>query len=115
VEVPENNLGASIRDSHTSFVAYVPAGSIAKGRELATTGGGGKTVQCTICHGQGLKGLGSVPGIAGRSPAYIGRQLIDIQHGVRKGPQTALMTAVVANLNEADVLNLAAYAASLDP
>lgn len=115
VEVPEDTVGASIRDSHTSFVAYVPPGSIARGRELATTGGGGKTIQCAICHGEGLKGLGNVPPIAGRSPAYMTRQIIDIKSGVRNGPSASLMHAVVENLEQEDIINLVAYVSSLDP
>ncbi len=114
VEVPVDALGANLRDSHASFIAYVPVGSVAKGQELASTGGG-KTIQCTICHGPNLRGLGDVPGIAGRSPAYMVRQLIDIKHGVRAGSSAALMQAVVANLTEEDMVNLIAYVASLDP
>ena len=114
IEIPEDSHRAELRDSHSGFVAYVPAGSIDAGRELATTGGG-RTIQCSICHGEDLKGLGAVPGIAGRSPAYIARQLWDIKAGVRAGSSSALMLAVVANLTDADVLQLAAYAASLDP
>lgn len=115
VEVPENSVGASIRDSHTSFVAYVPPGSIERGRELATTGGAGKTVQCAICHGEGLQGLGTAPPIAGRSPAYMIRQLVDMQNRVRNGPSAVLMHSVVDNLEEEDMVNLVAYVASLDP
>jgi mono/diheme cytochrome c family protein len=29
-----------------------------------------QTVQCAICHGPDLKGLGKVPRIVGRSPEY---------------------------------------------
>ena len=51
------------------------SGSIKKGEALVTTGGNGKTVQCGVCHGADLKGLGPVPGIAGRSPSYMVRQM----------------------------------------
>jgi mono/diheme cytochrome c family protein len=33
-------------------------GSIQKGQALTATGGGGKTVQCGVCHGADLKGIG---------------------------------------------------------
>jgi hypothetical protein len=62
-----------------------------------------------------LKGLGPVPGIAGRSPSYAVRQLYDMQTGVRKGVWTDLMKPVVANLTEDDLLAIAAYTASLAP
>ncbi len=114
IEIPTDSHGAELRDSHSPFMAYAPPGSLAAGEELATTGGG-KTVQCSICHGPELKGLGDVPSLAGRSPIYMARQMFDIKHGARSGPSAALMQSVVANLTEEDILNLAAYAGSLDP
>ena len=83
-------------------------------KEITATGAG-RTIQCDICHGADLKGLGDVPSIAGRSPMYIARQLWDLKHGARKGTSAALMLATVANLTDEDVLNLAAYLASLEP
>lgn len=115
VEVPLDSIGADIRDSHASFTAYVPRGSIARGQKLATTGGGGKTVACSICHGPDLKGLGDVPGIAGRSPTYMIRQMSDIQRGLRAGSSAPLMQSVVAKLNLAEMIDVTAYIASLDP
>jgi hypothetical protein len=79
IEILED-LGQFVsRDARSRFIAYVPAGSIQKGQALAATGSAGKTVQCGICHGPDLKGLG--PGIAGRSPSYIVRQLYDLCSG----------------------------------
>ena len=46
---------------------------------------------CGACHGPDLKGLGAVPGIAGRSPSYIVRQLYDFKHGTRAGADSAQM------------------------
>jgi cytochrome c553 len=102
------------RDPISGFVAYVPKGSIARGRALATTGGG-KTLPCGICHGATLQGLGDVPGIAGRHPNYIVRQLWNMQHGDRAGNSAALMKQVVDKLTVDDMLALAAYSASLKP
>jgi cytochrome c553 len=73
IEVPENLAYFSSRDGRAKFIAYVPPGSLKKGEELAATGGG-RTVSCRVCHGQDLKGLGNIPGIAGRSPSYIIRR-----------------------------------------
>ncbi len=114
VEIPEDSHRAERRDPHSPFIAYVPPGSIAAGFELATTGAG-RTIQCSICHGADLKGLGDLPGIAGMSPIYVARQLWDIKYGARTGTAAALMLAVVANLTDEDVIALAAYTASLDP
>jgi cytochrome c553 len=115
IEIPENEEGAKVRDPHSPFIAYVPPGSIKAGETLVTTGGGGKTIQCTICHGADLKGLGNVPGLAGRSAIYVFRQLYDIQHGTRKGNAVALMQPVVAKLTQDDMIALAAYMASRTP
>ena len=112
VETPEDAARFELRDPHSGFIAYVPPGSVAKGAAMASSGGN-KTLPCTICHGTNLNGLGPVPGIAGRSPSYIVRQLWDIQQGARDGAWSPLMKQVVAKLTPEDMLNLAAYAASL--
>lgn len=114
IEMPENLERTELRDSTSGFIAYVPIGSIRKGKALITNGAG-KTTPCAICHGAELKGLGPVPALAGRSPSYIARQLYDIQHGVRDGQWTELMKSVVAGLSEEDTVAIAAYTASLAP
>ena len=115
IEIPENLERTELRDSKSGFIAYVPSGSIKKGQTLASTGGNGKTIQCAICHGAGLKGLGNVPPLAGRSPSYIVRQLWDIKAGNRNGPWTQLMKEAVAKLTIDDMVMLAAYTSSLQP
>src|SRR6476661_5773933 len=97
IEVPEDEEVVVYRDPMSGFVAYVPTGSIAKGKELANTGNG-KTLPCSICHGQTLQGLGDVPAIAGRHPNYIVRQLWNMQNGERVGTSAALMQQVVEKL-----------------
>jgi len=114
IEVPENKEQVELRSPHASFVSYVPPGSIAKGQALVTTGGG-KTLPCAICHGEGLRGLGDVPNIAGRSPGNIARQIYYIQSGDRGGASAALMKGVVEKLTGDDVIAIAAYVASLEP
>ncbi|HYY38782.1 MAG TPA: cytochrome C, partial [Xanthobacteraceae bacterium] len=95
IEVPEDEEVVVYRDPTSGFVAYVPKGSIAKGKEVAITGSGGKTIACGICHGRTLQGLGEVPAIAGRHPNYIVRQLWNMQNGERVGTSAALMQQVV--------------------
>ena len=115
IETPENLEHTEIlRDPRSGFIAYVPVGSLQKGEALVTTGGG-KTTQCSVCHGPGLKGLGPVPGIAGRSPSYLMRQLYDMKVGARAGDWTRLMAPVVAQLTEEDMVNILAYVSSLAP
>jgi len=112
IETPEDPVRFELRDPHSGFIAYVPRASVAKGAALASSGGN-RTLPCTICHGPDLNGLGPVPGIAGRSPSYIARQLWDIRQGSRKGTWSPLMQQVVAKLSLDDMLNVSAYAASL--
>ena len=116
IETPENvEHTETLRDPRSGFIAYAPMGSIKKGESLVTTGGNGKTVQCGVCHGADLKGMGPVPGIAGRSPSYMVRQMYDMQMGARKGEWTSLMKPVVAKLTDEDFVAIAAYVSSRTP
>jgi cytochrome c553 len=114
IEVPEDVERFENRDTRARFVAYVPVGSVAKGEALVGTGGG-KTLQCSICHGQDLRGLGGTPSISGRSPSYVVRQLYDIQNGARAGTGAQLMKAAVEKLSVEDMASIAAYLASRAP
>jgi cytochrome c553 len=115
IQIPEDPMRTTIRDPHSGFIAYVPPGSIKRGEALAKTGGAGKTIQCGICHGDALTGLGELPRIAGLQPVYIARQLITMQNGTSAGTNAALMKKVVAKLSEDDIIALAAYLGSLPP
>jgi cytochrome c553 len=115
IELAEDQERFELRDPNEGFVAYVPTGSIKKGETLVKTGGGGETMQCTLCHGPDLKGLGNIPSIAGRSPSQMVRQIIDMQTGARNGPQSALMKPVVSKLTNDDIVAITAYLASLAP
>jgi cytochrome c553 len=115
LETPVNGEATEVlRDPHSSFLAYVPPGSIKRGEALVTKTNS-KTTQCASCHGVDLKGLGPVPGIAGRSPSYLMRQMNDMKQGARNGTWTQLMKPVVANLSEEDMLDIVAYTASRMP
>ena len=115
VETPEDEFQANyLRNPRSAWIAYVPIGSFAKGEELVTTGGG-KTIQCAICHGPDLMGLANMPGIAGRSPSYMMRQLHDMKIGARNGLGVELMDQVIADLTVEDMTNIVAYLASLVP
>jgi cytochrome c553 len=114
ITLPQDQSRVTKRDPHSGFVSYVPVGSIKKGETLVKTGGG-KSVQCTICHGDALKGLGNVPRLAGRHPAYLARQLYMFKDGRRNGGDAALMKRPVATLTDDDIVNISAYLSSLDP
>lgn len=114
IEVPKNLEHFVSRDSRALFIAYVPIGSVVRGRALIE-GGGGRTVPCAGCHGPNLQGLGAAPPLAGRSPTYLVRQLYDFKHGARAGSGSALMKPTVERLTLEDMVSIAAYAASLPP
>jgi cytochrome c553 len=112
IEVPDNTERTELlRDPRSGFMAYAPVGSVKKGEALVTQGAG-KTTACGICHGADLKGLGPVPGLAGRSPSYLVRQMWDMKVGARNGVWADLMKPVLAKLTEEDLLNISAYTAS---
>jgi cytochrome c553 len=115
VTLPQDPERVEMRDPHSGFIAYVPPGSIKKGEDLVKNGGAGKTLACATCHGEGLKGLGDVPRIAGVHPIYVVRQLFDFLVGANSSSAGALMKQVVKNLTEDDMLAIAAYTASLEP
>ena len=116
IETPEDPERTEIlRDPRSGFIAYVPMGSIRKGEALVATGGSGRTEACSVCHGSDLEGLGPVPGIAGRSPSYLVRQMYDMQAGARHGEWTKLMARVVAKLTDDDLVSIAAFVASRRP
>ena len=116
IEVPEDTEATEVlRNPRSGFIAYVPPGSVRKGQQLVTSGVNGKTTACTVCHGADLKGIGPVPGIAGRSPSYFVRQLWDMKVGTRHGAWGDLMKPVVEKLSQDDMLNMAAYVASRTP
>jgi cytochrome c553 len=115
IETPENaEATEELRDDHSSFIVYAPLGSVKKGEALVTKGAG-KTTQCSVCHGPDLRGMGPVPGLAGRSPSYLVRQMYDMQQGARKGVWTDLMKPVVSKLSDEDMVSIAAYLASRMP
>lgn len=113
IEVPENVEYVEMRDAKVGFVAYVPPGSLKKGAAIVKTGDRGRVVGCVLCHGEDLRGLGNIPGIAGRSPTAMARQIYDFKTGARNGVNAPLMKAPVAKLTDTDVVDIVAYLASL--
>jgi cytochrome c553 len=114
ITMPEDPDLVESRDPRSGFIAYVPRGSIKKGEALAK-GGSGKTIECAICHGEGLRGLGDIPRLANIHPIYIVRQLFNFQAGTNSSSAAAPMKKVVEKLTEDDMISLAAYAGSLAP
>ena len=115
IEVPVDPAQTVLRNPKSGFIAYVPEGSLKEGEALVKNGGDGKTIACTICHGPDLQGMGNIPGIAGRSPSEMARQLMDFRDGARNGSGAALMKLPVSKLTDKDIVAITAYLASLKP
>ena len=115
VEGPPDFERHELRDDGMTYVAYVPPGSIKRGRSIARTGANGLVIACVTCHGATLAGIGLVPPLAGRYPTYIVRQLLAFKTGARSTPASQPMQAIVARLSVEDMIAVAAYAASLAP
>jgi cytochrome c553 len=118
----EEPLGARIVELRTdpakpylppgpAYIAYVPKGSVARGAALVNSGAG-KTTACGSCHGVNLLGQGDVPAIGGRSALHAARELFEYKDGTRGGASATAMKAVAANLDENDIIAIAAYVAS---
>lgn len=76
---------------------------LARGQEIATQ-------TCVACHTfDGSRGTPANPILQGQIPEYLLKQLRDFKSGKR---QNAIMTGMVATLNEADMKNVAAFYAS---
>jgi len=126
IEVPTDvEVNQVLRNSRGTWIAYVPVGAIARGRNLVMTGGSsivnnqivlGRATACTTCHGQDLRGMApDIPPLAGRSPSYLAREIFDIQQGMRAGlyPVMPLMKKAVEKLTAEDIIDITAYLASL--
>ncbi len=113
IELPEDPGRATSRDPNSGFVAYVPKGSIAKGKDLVENGIGGLGIGCTSCHGMSLEGMGDAPQLAGITPLYFVREIVDIQNGARAGNLVKPMKVFVKKATIDEMIAMAAYAASL--
>jgi cytochrome c553 len=114
VEGPDDFERFEMRDPNSTFTAYVPPGAIVRGAALAKGDGGAKP-SCETCHGAGLKGGPIGPPIAGRLPTGLFRQMLAFQQGTRNGAGAGLMKPIVAGVRTTDMIDLAAYVASLEP
>lgn len=115
IETPADERRFHLNDSEAVTLAYVPVGSIARGRALVTGGGGGRTIACSTCHGANLGGTDQIPPLAGRGPSNLVRQIYNFKVGARGNPEAQMMAPVVAKLSDKDVVDIVAYLSSLAP
>jgi cytochrome c553 len=108
IEGPVDAERHELRDPETRYIAYVPEGAVARGRRIAEHGASGGPA-CVSCHGQALVG------IAGASPTFLARQLMDFRCKARNDPSAAPMQAVAGPLTDAQIIDAAAYVSSRNP
>ena len=115
IEVPLDIERHDHRDPYLGYVAYVPVGSIARGRAVSMKPMNDAKQMCGSCHGPALRGAGLIPPLAGRSPGYLVRQLLAFRSGARASPTSAAMRVVAHALSLDDMIAVAAYAATIKP
>jgi cytochrome c553 len=115
VEGPPDFERHELRDDGMTYIAYVPVGSIKRGRSISMRGVSGAATACVTCHGPNLAGTALIPSLAGRYPTYLVRQLIAFKTGSRSMPASQPMQTVAAGLSVDDMIAAASYAASLPP
>lgn len=116
VEVPKHLEDFELRDARTTFIAYVPPGSLKRGEALVTGKLPQRAPACSSCHGADLRGMTIAPPIAGRFASYATRQLYEFKAGLRTGGGAALMKPALEKLDDDDdLLAITAYLASLAP
>jgi cytochrome c553 len=115
ITMPSDTLRHELRDPGVLYVTYVPPGSLARGKALATTWRDDGAAPCTSCHGDALHGVGPIPPTAGRFPAYILRQLLAFKTGTRSTAASLPMNDVASKLSLDDMIAVAAYEGSLTP
>lgn len=101
IEVPDDVHAFELRDPRSRFTAWVPPGSIARGRTIAAQ------IGCISCHAETLNGWGP-----GRSPSYILRQLLAFKSGARGGASGEPMQAVVGMLAMNQMVDVSAWMAA---
>jgi cytochrome c553 len=109
VEIPDDNVRAEVRDTRLTWTAYVPPGTLNRGKQAAAK------YQCATCHGANLEGIGPVPALAGRFASYTMRQLFDMKVGTRRGPWAELMKPIVDRMTVQEMMAVSAFAASVPP
>ena len=115
LEVTNELVRHERRDDRLEYLAYVPPGSIERGKRLVVTGDDAKTQPCATCHLANLKGTDKIPPIAGRSPTYLLRQMLAFRNGTRAGDAAQQMKPVLEKLTLNEMIDVAAYLGSLYP
>ncbi|HAZ7573606.1 cytochrome c4 [Legionella sp. PATHC032] len=95
-----------------ALVLILCSSSVIFAQENPQEAGQSKSTVCIACHGpQGISTNPEWPNLAGQHEKYFVKQLKDIKEGKSRSAPT--MTAIIANLTEQDMNDLAAYYAKM--
>ncbi len=108
------NMAAALTDQEinnlAAFFASLKSQSVGGNSDLAKKGAT-KAAMCFGCHGQGAKGMGVTPKLAGQHPAYLKRQLQAFKSGERtNGP----MRGIAGMLSDDEITAVTEYMGSLN-
>jgi cytochrome c553 len=106
---------AAMTAPHVATAQTASAAQLARGHQLAYQGDETRRVQsCNACHGpDGIGVAHAAPYLAGQSAEYLASALKAFHEGTRKNDAGELMRSVASRLNEADIVAVSGYFASI--
>ncbi len=103
------NLSNKEINNIAAFLASLPSKS-AGGDDALAKKGKSKVTLCFGCHGNGAKGLGVTPKLAGQHPAYLQKQLAAFKDGSR---ENGSMRGIANMLTDDDIAAVTEYLGGL--
>jgi cytochrome c553 len=73
------------------------------------------SAECAQCHGRAGRGTAVFPAVRGKSAELVSERLTQYRAGETLGPNSALMTAAVSDLTDAEIEKLAEFIAANFP
>lgn len=94
-----------------SSIAFASSSDIAAGKKIVLEGTTQGAIACMTCHLENGEGMqdNAFPQLAGQNPAYITKQLKDLQGKLRLSD---VMNPIAKALSDEDIANVSAYFAS---
>ena len=107
-------LATHFSEQKPKKAAHVDASTVAAGKEIYDDGITASAVPaCSGCHNEDGSGSDKYPRLAGQHSAYVVLQLINLKSGERDNDERGVMRAVARRMNEAQILSVAKYIATL--
>ena len=107
-------LASHFSEQKPKKVPRVDASTVAAGKEIYDDGITASAVpSCSGCHNEDGSGSDKYPRLAGQHSAYVVLQLLNLKSGERDNDERGVMRAVARRMNEAEILSVAKYIATL--